>query len=256
MKKSGVVDFAAMTCQVGTGRARALKRQLTEVGWLSNLYFYEAFKAALEASGVRVETHAQDTFDFRFNQDFRDMKDDGRKMTRGGQVYELPIGWKRFAVKVKGSYDNGDNAWLREDESGWAVAYHGTAGESLPGILSSGFHVGDRQKFKGETGAGVYCTPWIDVAQHYSKPKELKGHYVQIVLQLRVKPSAIRHVTDSAATAFERKYWVINDPDHIRAYGVLIREFALTDYIPPEAMVYGMDHPTVKKLMEDIRAGK
>ena len=91
--------------------------------------------------------------------------------TAGGREYHLPVGWKRFAVQVKGAYDDGtlpakravmtiafrncprnmpvtsyharghalgawnnehvsgDNGWLREDESGWAVAYHGTSKE-------------------------------------------------------------------------------------------------------------------------------
>merc|ERR1712048_1190239 len=187
--------------------------------------------------------------------DFRGMKHDAtKKLSRGGQPYELPIGWKRFAVNVKGHYDEGDNHWLREDETGWAVAYHGTAKDSLPGILCTGFRVGDRQKFEKNTGAGIYCTPWIDVAQHYSKPQKLEGHSVQIVLQLRVKPDAIRHITDSKAVAFEKKYWVINDPQYIRAYGVLIREFDLENYVPPEVMVFGKNHPNAKKVVEALKA--
>jgi len=243
-----------MTCQAGGGRPRRLDRQLKSAGLLSNRYFFEAFKAALALSGVSVENKPEEMFDFIFNQDFTQMRDDGRPLLRGGQPYTLPVGWKRFAVSVKGLYDNGDNSWLKEDDSGWAVAYHGTAGDSLPGILCAGFRVGDRQKFEKETGAGIYCTPWIDVAQHYSKPKMLEGHSVQVVLQLRVRPSAIKLITDPKATEFERKYWVINNPDDIRAYGVLIREFGLLDWIPPEAKVYGNDHPAVIKIYEELRA--
>lgn len=253
MKRDGVVDFVEMTCQVGGGRPRKLQRNIHDAGGLSNTFFFQAFKDALKRAGVSVESSAEEMFVFQFNQDFRGMRDDGRNLVRGGQRYELPIGWKRFAVNVKGQYDDGNNDWLREDETGWAVAYHGTSGDSLPGILCSGFHVGDRQKFEKDTGAGIYCTQWIDVAQHYSKPQRLEGRWVQIVLQLRVKPSAIRPITDAKATDFERKYWVVNDPSDIRAYGVLIREFPLADYIPPEVMVFGRDHPTVRKMMEDLQ---
>mmetsp|Transcript_83943 Transcript_83943/g.271239 ORF Transcript_83943/g.271239 Transcript_83943/m.271239 type:complete len:421 (-) Transcript_83943:48-1310(-) len=253
MKREGVVDFVEMTCQVGGGRPRKLQRNIHDPGWLSNTFFFQAFKDALKRAGVSVESSAEEMFVFQFNQDFRGMRDDGRQLVRGGQRYELPIGWKRFAVNVKGQYDDGNNDWLREDETGWAVAYHGTSGDSLPGILCSGFHVGDRQKFEKDTGAGIYCTQWIDVAQHYSKPQRLEGHWVQIVLQLRVKPSAIRPVTDAKATDFERKYWVVNDPSEIRAYGVLIREFSLAEYIPPEVMVFGRDHPTVCQILEDLQ---
>mmetsp|Transcript_66793 Transcript_66793/g.159818 ORF Transcript_66793/g.159818 Transcript_66793/m.159818 type:complete len:411 (-) Transcript_66793:144-1376(-) len=255
LKRDGVIDFKAMTCQVGTGRPRTLQRKVKHSGWLSNAYFFQAFSQAVAGSGVSLNGGPEEIFDFRFNQDFRGMKDDGRARNRGGKGYRLPIGWKRFAVNVKGKYP-GDMQWLKEDETGWAVAYHGTSGDSLPGILSSGFRVGERQKFAKTVGSGIYCTPEVEVAQHYSKPKELEGHYVQIVLQLRVKPSAIRPVTDKKATDFEKKYWIIEDPEDMRAYGVLIREFSLQDYIPPEAMVFGFDDPHVKKIIADIRAGK
>jgi len=254
MRKEARVNFKAQTCQVGDGRPRPLMREVKEASWLTNAYLFRAFKAALERSGVEVSSAPEDMFDFRYNQDFRKLKDDGRELSRGGKPYKLPAGWMRFAVNVKGQFS--DNQWLREDETGWAVAYHGTSGTSLPGILHSGFNVGSRQKFAKETGAGVYTSPLIDVAQHYCKPQLVDGHYVQIVLQIRVKPSAIRPVSDPKATEFERKYWVINDSECLRPYGVLIRELSLKDYIPPEAMVFGFDHPDVKKIIEDIRAGK
>mmetsp|Transcript_41172 Transcript_41172/g.74389 ORF Transcript_41172/g.74389 Transcript_41172/m.74389 type:complete len:416 (+) Transcript_41172:58-1305(+) len=255
MKREGIIDFSAMSCQVGTGRPRQLQRKVKHSGWLSNAYFFTAFQNALAGSGVPLNGSAEDYFDFRFNQDFRGMRDDGRARSRGGNPYWLPIGWKRFAVNLRGKYP-GDMQWMKEDESGWAVAYHGTSGDSLPGILSSGFRVGSRQKFAKTAGTGIYCTPFIDVAQHYSKPKEQDGHYVQIVLQLRVKPSAIKPVKDPKATDFEKKYWIIEDPEEMRAYGVLIREMSLQDYLPPEAMVFGLNDPAVKKIIADIRAGK
>merc|ERR1719362_61163 len=254
MRKDALVDVSSVTCQVGDGRPRPLKRELNEAGWLTNAYFFRAFKAALERSGVDVSSAPEDMFDFRYNQDFRNVKDDGRELIRGGMPYQLPTGWMRFAVNVNGQFS--DNLWLREDETGWAVAYHGTSGSSLPGILNSGFRLGSGQKFTKDCGQGVYCSPLVDVAQHYSKPQLIDGHYVQIVLQIRVKPSAIRPVQDPKATEFERKYWVINDSECLRPYGVLIREISLQDYIPAEAMVYGFDHPHVKKLMQDIRDGK
>ncbi|CAK9030123.1 unnamed protein product [Durusdinium trenchii] len=251
LKTDVVVDFAGMTAQADQGRPRKIERKLKTPDWLSNRYFFDAFTETLTKAGIKVETAPEQMFDFRYVQDFRDTKDDGRKMFRGGREYFLPVGWKRFAVQVKGVYDEGDNAWLREDESGWAVAYHGTSKEGLGGILCTGFRVGERQKFEAAAGAGVYCTPRIDVAQHYSKPTLLRGHSVQIVLQLRVRPGAINPITDPSAHEFERKYWVINNPDDIRAYGVLIRELPLRDYILPEVMVYGRDHPGIRCLTTD-----
>jgi len=252
MKKDAVVDFTAMTCQVAGGKARALERQTVDQGWLSNAYFWEAFKKTISSSGVEIDASANDIFDFRFNQDFRELEDDGRELKRGGQRYELPCGWKRFSVKVHGQYDDGDNSWLKEDDAGWAVAYHGTYGDSLPGILSAGFKVGPKQKFSSETGVGIYCTPWIDVAQHYSEPKPLEGHCVQVVLQLRVKPSAIKKVT-KADSEMEKKYWVINDPKDMRAYGVLVRELSIRDFVPALLAVFGPDNANVRHEMAKLK---
>ncbi|CAE8585311.1 unnamed protein product, partial [Polarella glacialis] len=68
-------------------------------------------------------------------------------------------------------------------------------------------------------------------------------HCVQIVLQLRVRPSAIRKV--STGTDFEKKYWVINDPQDMRAYGVLIRELPLDEYVSALEAVFGAkERPT------------
>eukprot|EP00927_Polykrikos_kofoidii_P037988 TRINITY_DN3220_c0_g2_i1.p1 TRINITY_DN3220_c0_g2~~TRINITY_DN3220_c0_g2_i1.p1 ORF type:complete len:628 (+),score=126.36 TRINITY_DN3220_c0_g2_i1:77-1885(+) len=251
MGKEAVVDLAAMTCRVGTSKPRPLRRQILDAGWLDNVYFCKAFRAALAGADMAIGSPPEETFDFRYNQDFRELKDDGRELLRGGERYTLPVGWKRFAVKVQGQYDGGNNRWLKEDESGWAVAYHGTSGKSLPGILATGFKAGPRQKFAKETGAGIYCTPWVDVAQHYSKPQALEAHSVQVVLQLRVKPSAIKKVTE-APTDFENKYWVINNTDEIRAYGVLIREWSLRDYLPPMYMYRGPEDKDVKKAMADL----
>eukprot|EP00427_Karlodinium_veneficum_P050876 CAMPEP_0169361086 /NCGR_PEP_ID=MMETSP1017-20121227/30152_1 /TAXON_ID=342587 /ORGANISM="Karlodinium micrum, Strain CCMP2283" /LENGTH=402 /DNA_ID=CAMNT_0009458445 /DNA_START=37 /DNA_END=1243 /DNA_ORIENTATION=+ len=249
MKNKVTLDFKAMSTSVGSGRPRKIKREWKHADWLSNSYFFEAFTSALREAGITIETPPQEMFDFRYVQDFRNVQNDGRKMSRGGKEYLLPTGWKRFAVNVKGQYDEGDNKWLREDdENGWAVAYHGTSAEGLPGILSTGFRVGERQKFADDTGTGIYCAPEIEVAQHYSKPKMLKGHGVQIVLQLRVKPESIRPVTKPDAHEFEKRYWVINKPGDIRAYGVLIREMRMKDYVYPEFKVYGKDHPALKDL--------
>lgn len=253
MRKETIVDFKAMTCQVGGSRPRKLKREVVDDGWLTNAFFFKTFTAVLAEADVKIDNKPEDMFDFRYNQDFRTRTDDGRKMKRGGHDYKIPVGWKRFAVNVKGQYDDGNNHWLKEDETGWAVAYHGTAKESLPGILSTGFRVGAKQKFEANTGAGIYCAAEIDVSQYYSEPQYVDGHWIQTVLQMRVKPSAIKKVTSSSATAFEKKYWVINDPGDMRAYGVLMREFSLFDYKPPQYAFLGAGSIVVKNMLDELR---
>lgn len=222
-KGEALVNFKDMTAQVGGGMPRRIERREQEVDWLNNRYFFTAFTRALERAGVKVENGPEEMFDFKFNQDFRGIQDDGRKLTRGGQEYQIPFGWKRFAVNVRGQYDKGDNAWLKDDATGWAVAYHGTEDKNLPGILATGFRVGPRQKFEQECGKGVYCTPDLELAGKYAKAELVEGRRVKVVLQMRVKPEAIKRVTQNTNWDYEKSYWVINDPADIRAYGVLVQ---------------------------------
>merc|ERR1711862_44248 len=93
---------------------------------LSNDFFFKAFCKTLAAAGIKVDSSAMGMFDFSQNQDFRGKRDDGRKVYRGGERYMIPFGWKRFAVNVRGRYDDRNEAWLGSDgKTSWAVAYHG-----------------------------------------------------------------------------------------------------------------------------------
>lgn len=48
--------------------------------------------------------------DPKYDYDFRNIKDNGKKFFRGGHEYKRPYGWRRYALNVKGKY--GDDAWL------------------------------------------------------------------------------------------------------------------------------------------------
>ena len=50
--------------------------------------------------------------DPKFDYDFTNQVEDGKKYYRGGYEYERPYGWKRYAIKVLGRFEN-DN-WLGE----------------------------------------------------------------------------------------------------------------------------------------------
>merc|ERR1712176_426169 len=118
MKLSGkavVVDFQRSRVTIAAGQPKDLRRQLQKCDWLSNLFFWDAFRDVLSAGGVDVTASPEEIFDFRFNQDFRKMKDTGRVLSRGGHSYKIPVGWKRFAMNVKGQYDSGDNSWLAKE---------------------------------------------------------------------------------------------------------------------------------------------
>ena len=95
----------------------------------------------------------------------------------------------------------------------WAVAYHGTDHCNLPGILSGGLRAGSGQVYQNEVGRGIYCTPYMSDAEAYASKTTLQHNgetrTVQIVLQCRVRPSAIKKTSRDG-------YWVINNPKDIR----------------------------------------
>ena len=55
----------------------------------------------------------------------------GGLLYRGGYEYHWPYGWKRYAIKVLGRFEN-DNwlgekgLWFDSSEGEWPVSYHGT----------------------------------------------------------------------------------------------------------------------------------
>lgn len=196
------------------------------------IFFFRAFTKAMNDAGHEVKAEANDIFDFRFNQDFRG-KPEGDAAVRGGVEYREPSGWKKFATRVKGTFDNGNNDWLCLDgrPNEWAIAYHGTKFATMPGILSTGLTVGERQAYKdfkdartgSKIGCGIYCTPNVNTAAEYSPSVEIDGKKMQFVMQCRVRPEAIKRIHEEVGRE-SGAYWLINEPSDIRPYGVLARE--------------------------------
>lgn len=213
------VDFARRKQVLKSDRSKA--RRVQRADWLDD-FFWSIFQDASRQAGQPVPSSADGIFDFSKNEDFRHLAGTGKILTRGGEPYKLPFGWKRFAVDVRGKFDGGNNAWMGNagKPGEWAVAYHGTHHQFLAPILDKGLKPGARQAFAGKVGTGVYCTPVLSTAQGYSSEVELsangKTRKVSIILQCRVRPEAIKRATDD--------YWVINDPADIRPYGVLVME--------------------------------
>jgi hypothetical protein len=211
-----------------------------EDDWLTNDFFWEAFCRCCEKAGRKVTAKPADLFDFQYNRDYRDWSGQ-EKEVRGGIGYSLPKGWKRFACRVKGKFGS-DNSWLRLDggPGEWAIAYHGTSYEALVPILDGGLKAGSAQAFKGNKdtrtgeviGTGVYCSPSMLVAERYAGSRggsggtDIGDHSVFFVLQCRVNPAKIKRCHDEEKSAFtdHSPYWVLNNPDDIRPYGILVRE--------------------------------
>ncbi|XP_072538901.1 uncharacterized protein [Salminus brasiliensis] len=188
------------------------------------------------ASALRKELFVdmENFLDPRFDYDFR-RRSDSSECTRGGEPYTRPWGWYRFALKVLDKYPDG-NTWLgpngwRSHSSfrEWPVSFHGTSIEGAKGIARSNYRAGGGQLY----GRGIYSTPDIDIAEHFTMFKKFEsknGRTYKVIMQNRINP-AKRVYTD------EEDYWLIPVPEgtsavqekqivevSIRPYGILIKE--------------------------------
>eukprot|EP00931_Biecheleriopsis_adriatica_P080661 TRINITY_DN54010_c0_g1_i1.p1 TRINITY_DN54010_c0_g1~~TRINITY_DN54010_c0_g1_i1.p1 ORF type:complete len:351 (+),score=36.63 TRINITY_DN54010_c0_g1_i1:89-1054(+) len=198
--------------------------------------FWEAFCECLERGGFYVDPSLQpeSLFDFQHNRDYRNWAGPDSEI-RGGIRYYVPIGWKKFAVRVKKRYGE-DKSWLRLDggPGEWAVAYHGTSSQALAPIIAGSLKVGSAQVCKDQRdirtgeliGTGIYCTPSTQVAQNYADMRSGCScggdDKLRFVLQCRVRPGAIKRVHDEETNP--HAYWLVNDPADIRPYGVLVQD--------------------------------
>ena len=167
-----------------------------------------------------------DMFDIRWNKSKWSEKTNKK---RGGKSYNPPIGYIGHGLRVLNEYDN-DNTWIGNSncDGEWPVAYHGTNLNAAVSILVNGLKKGNRQAFKNDIninkksifgekviGEGVYLTPFIKIADHYSAP--INGY--KCVLMCRVNPNKIRVPQN------EKKYWILNGNfNEIRPYRLLIKK--------------------------------
>lgn len=165
---------------------------------------------------------ADDFLDPSYDYDFRGLNDGNQKFYRGGLEYKRPCGWKRYALKVNGKFEN--DLWLGDtgksnNDSEWAVSYHGTKQNFVDSICQTGLRPGHNNFY----GVGVYCSPNIDTAAGYSSDfTGYDGKKYRVVFQNRVKPSAIRKASDKNGPI---DYWYIEDGKDIRSYGICVKEF-------------------------------
>ncbi|XP_020627611.1 uncharacterized protein LOC110064848 [Orbicella faveolata] len=148
---------------------------------------------------------------------------------RGGFEYKRPYGWKRFAVRAHGRYENDE--WLGPDgirtsqASGeWPVSYHGTDMKSAEKIVEEGYKPGPGAKF----GIGIYTSPSLEMVERlYAKEFSYQGKTYKIAFQNRVNPDTNGHlkVISASQTGVGADYWLSpKDNDDVRAYGILIRQ--------------------------------
>ncbi|UJR20470.1 hypothetical protein I4U23_023599 [Adineta vaga] len=160
------------------------------------------------------------TWDRPYDYDFTNIDDTGKRFTRGSIVYRRPCGWKRFAIKVAGKFEN--EAWLGSNNSPneWPVSYHGTRHDAVVSIARTGYDLTKHTRFL--FGRGVYSTPDIDVAKAFAKTFILNGEEYYTVIQNRINPRTLIKVNDSDGTA--EPYWISPDAADVRPYGFCIKK--------------------------------
>ncbi|XP_026168279.1 uncharacterized protein LOC113133585 [Mastacembelus armatus] len=171
-------------------------------------------------------------FDPKYHYDFTKVKDT-QTYYRGGEKYERPCGWQRFAIKVLDKY--GGNTWLgntnrsTQSVSGeWPVSYHGTSLQGAEGIIERHYKPGPGEVY----GRGIYSTPDLSEASVYAKSFTSKktGKRYKVILQNRINP-------EYRVQCSRPKYWLVRVPKEvsssvveelveraIRPYGLLLKE--------------------------------
>ena len=155
---------------------------------------------------------------------------------RGGERYNVPVGWTAFGIEVLNRYGKDD--WLSCDgkEGEWAVAYHGfgrsMSGPQLKGLIKTIIHdnlrPGGGQAFGGARdsrhkgqlcGNGVYITPNIEITRSYAGFIQLGKKTYNIVIMVRVNPKYIREPET------QPDYWIVDGKsEQLRPYRLLIKE--------------------------------
>ena len=159
--------------------------------------------------------------------------------TRGGEKYIPPIGWKGYALNVKGKYDFGNDTWLdyKDREGVFAVAYLGISyfngneekylkyltEVNTPEILK----MNNEQIYKNDydlrnpkkkCGCGVYLFQDPKIAENTAGIIDIYGVRYKVLLMCRVNPKKIRQ-----PKGFE-ECWILNpSPDEIRPYRILVK---------------------------------
>ena len=245
----------------------------TEMGQSKSRYSTDPVTVTNDLSMDRLRKILEEDFNFlpnwvdlvdpQFDYDFCGIDDSGTKYYRGGERYYRPIGWKRFALKVTGRYENDD--WLQESGSGaWIVAYHGTEEVNCNPIASEGFLISTN----GFYGPGVYLSPLIKFASAYARPVILSnGLRIVAVLQTRVRPGSFskHHQAETpcpkrlcepsckeklpffAGSALE---YVVKDPQDIRPYGICVKVLSES-----QASVYKKEADNISSLHSSPKKG-
>ncbi|CAG8474506.1 966_t:CDS:1 [Diversispora eburnea] len=173
----------------------------------------------LRGGGCVLSYLDPDFLDPKYHYDFTNIDDKGKTYIRGNIQYQRPCGWRRFAVKVSGKYDNGDDTWLGIGKNSWPVSYHGTDKNNTKSIAEDGYLLSKGKRFA--FGRGIYSTPNIEIAEMYAPEFQFEGKTYMAVLQNRVNPVNLHRI--SKRTTEIGEYWISRRDTDVRAYGICIK---------------------------------
>ena len=156
-------------------------------------------------------------------------------LIRGTERYDPPYEWIGIGLNVIGKYDNNNDEWLtnNSNSSEWAIAYHGISPKFqsnivkklLKYVITKNSLKMDISKIKsdlndkrnwGKVGDGIYLTPNITIAEHYTGIIPFNNKRYKVLFMARVYIKGIREPEHS-------NFWVL-DEKYIRIYRVLFKE--------------------------------
>jgi serine/threonine protein kinase len=131
-------------------------------------------------------------FDIRGN---RQPYEYSRNQKRGNLNYYPPIEWTGIGLNITKYDDWRIKCGQINKEGEWCVAYHGTSLENAKSIIIEGLKEGKRQHYQNykdkegnQIGTGVYFTPYIEIAEYYSK----SYFGIKCVFMCRVNPEKMK----------------------------------------------------------------
>lgn len=170
---------------------------------------------------------AEESVASEFDYDFTNVRDDGSTFIRGGEVYRRPYGWKRYALRVQGKFEN--DVWLGLDgirttssDGEWPVSYHGTSEDNAKSIADSGYDLTRGKRFL--FGNGIYTSPDLSIAERFATRFDHEGKTYFVILQNRVNPLTLKKVKGTETRVGE--YWINPKQADVRPYGVLVKELS------------------------------
>ncbi|OMJ67727.1 hypothetical protein SteCoe_35032 [Stentor coeruleus] len=158
---------------------------------------------------------SQNLFDPGYDYDFTSINDGNNHPRRGGYIYYRPCGWRRFALKAAGKYEN--DVWLNSSggRPEWAVTYHGTDSEKLQELLNK--KKAENRNLESQIVRGFYSTFHIETAMQFGKTFTFQNNTYMVIFQSR------ENIDSGKARVIDGEYVYSETFDYMRPYSICIK---------------------------------